>query len=1333
MASRKITAFRTTLGAILLCAVLQAFPVVSSAHDFGGSTTGGASDSPPPSPPPCDGQCGCEGPGGSSSGAESGEDVPQSCPNPDEPPNRSCDPVSYWNGSESLSEVDLKVAGVMPIHITRKYDSLSNFDSPVGYGWIFVHDRRLFEYPDGSVVVRYGCGNRDRYTASGGGYVSTAGGMRSTLVQNPDGTWELRYANGTRDRFNSQGSLTAFLDARGNRHEFTYDAAGKLPLTGTSKASATPGQPMIVSYVHRLTRIDERNAGGALTGRYVTFSYNVTTGRLLSVTANDGRSVSYVHDTAGGLTKGNLVQVSGLEGVTQTYGYTDANDEHNLTSITRAPGRTPVTNVYDNQDRVIRQEEGTRKIEFNYQTPLTKTVVTKTIKDQNGLNPYTVVTTYDFDSTGRITKITDAQGHEQRFVYNTAKRLERSEIWQKNGAAVTLLRAKNYAYDTAGHRTSEAVALDSGETVTKTWTFDHDWVASEQRVSSASPSKIFRTEYTFFFDSDGRPVAVKDEKRRKDDGSFQTTSYTYDAQNRLLTTTYPDGVKLINEYTGEFLTKTYFEVGGVEVSFFTKRFGYDAVGNQTERRDARNNLTQLAYDDLGRLVSITNPLGEERIETYADLLLTQVEIGRTTALGEGQVRKSIYDARGRLIEVQRKDDSGVFQTFEAYELDSEGQRLSTTDALGHKTKFAYDSLGRVISKTDPLNKTVQYGYNAAGDLTQTTDPFGRQITYDFDDLSRQIAIVELGVSPNPRTEYGYDAADNLTSVRDPGSHTTLYTFDSLSRNTRITSPLGQFVQHEYDGRDRVENTVTARGQRIAYSYEAWGPVKQERHFPTTSASTPDRTIDYGYDVDGNPTSVSDSAVQVAPIVLTTYDALSRRYDETMKYLPGGDRVLENRYDRYGNRSTLTLQDGGAITNTYTYDKRNRLAAATLSGQSISLNYLASDELQSVTFPSGVSRSYTYEDNGLVETIALSNSGGALATFEFTYDDAFNVESIEDNDGVHEFAYDGLDRLTATTRPSGLGLTNESYGYDSVGNREIPANGALYGYDSNNRITASPGVTYAFDDDGNMASRSDGSTLTHDVRNRLTTFSKSTTVASYLYDPLGRRLKKTVNGTSTWYVWDGENLIGEYSGAGVRQKDYAYLDREFIPALITDSNGAYFVHPDQVGTPRVLTGSSAQVVWNSRHDAFGQTLVDEDVDGNSITVTLNMRFAGQYFDAESGFHYNLIRDYDPATGRFLQMDPLLKEQLQHPYLYALSNPLRFIDPDGRQPLACLLAAPEVKLPPGSKGPIKKAACKDVKGCGEKCSCEYDVEFALCAMNFRCILNAKAKAEQCLSSC
>jgi RHS repeat-associated protein len=107
----------------------------------------------------------------------------------------------------------------------------------------------------------------------------------------------------------------------------------------------------------------------------------------------------------------------------------------------------------------------------------------------------------------------------------------------------------------------------------------------------------------------------------------------------------------------------------------------------------------------------------------------------------------------------------------------------------------------------------------------------------------------------------------------------------------------------------------------------------------------------------------------------------------------------------------------------------------------------------------------------------------------------------------------------------------------------------------------------------------------------------------------------------------------------------------------------YIHNDHLGTPQVMTDATGSVIWRAVYDPFGAAIVDEDVDGDGLLVSLNLRFPGQYYDQESGNFYNYFRDYDPATGRYIQSDPIGLAGGLNTYLYANANPNKYIDPTG----------------------------------------------------------------------
>ncbi len=108
---------------------------------------------------------------------------------------------------------------------------------------------------------------------------------------------------------------------------------------------------------------------------------------------------------------------------------------------------------------------------------------------------------------------------------------------------------------------------------------------------------------------------------------------------------------------------------------------------------------------------------------------------------------------------------------------------------------------------------------------------------------------------------------------------------------------------------------------------------------------------------------------------------------------------------------------------------------------------------------------------------------------------------------------------------------------------------------------------------------------------------------------------------------------------------------------------YRIEPDHLGTLRRVADSQNNTVWRWSSAPFGDTVPNEDPGGSGQSFTLNQRFAGQYFDRESGMHYNYNRYYDPATGRYDQSDPIGLEGGINTYTYVTNNPLSYVDPEG----------------------------------------------------------------------
>ena len=535
--------------------------------------------------------------------------------------------------------------------------------------------------------------------------------------------------------------------------------------------------------------------------------------------------------------------------------------------------------------------------------------------------------------------------------------------------------------------------------------------------------------------------------------------------------------------------------------------------------------------------------------------------------------------------------------------------------------------------------------------------------YTHDVLGRLTKIEQQGDPAVPTTTFTYDARGNVTSVTLPNGQTTTFTYDLLSRLVAETQPLGQVVRYAYDDLSRLDYKVNARGQKTDYTYHPWGALAGIDYYPGEAAPTPTRSVTFGYNLLGQLTDVTAPAIYSGgPLYSYTYDAVGRRQSETAHYIPGGPRTLTYGYDRWGNLASLVLSEGGVDrVHTYTHDKLNRLADAVLPGTAAHrFGYEADDRLRQIQHPNGVTTTYGYDTRGLLKSLSVVGGGGALEALGLAYDGVGNLKTLTAAAGASTFGYDGLDRLTSATYPGGLGLTDEAYAYDPLGNREDPVDPALWEYDANNRITASPGLTYGHDADGNLTSRSDGAVLTYNEDNRLTGFSLGSTTASYTYDPFGRRIGKSVNGVATWYLWAGTRLVGEYDAGGVPTVRYGHTGLNFAPVQVEMGGRVYQVHTDYRDAPVLLTDAGGTVVWKAAYQAFGRALIDDDPDGDGTRITFNVRLPGQYEDAESGFYYNYFRYYDPALGRYITSDPIGLAGGLNGFGYASSNPLRWTD-------------------------------------------------------------------------
>jgi len=254
------------------------------------------------------------------------------------------------------------------------------------------------------------------------------------------------------------------------------------------------------------------------------------------------------------------------------------------------------------------------------------------------------------------------------------------------------------------------------------------------------------------------------------------------------------------------------------------------------------------------------------------------------------------------------------------------------------------------------------------------------------------------------------------------------------------------------------------------------------------------------------------------------------------------------------------------------------------------------------------------------------------------------------------AWDNYGNLLSITDPEG-GITQ--YTHDALGN-------TLSQTDANNAANTR---SYVYDTDNRLIE-------VHDASNAI--------IASYRYDPFGRRISKTLNNGSqsntTYYFYSAEGLIAEADSNGQLTKSYGYAPGSTfttnplwmkVPATGTQTAAAYYTYQnDHLGTPQKLLNQSGVTVWSATYDAFGKATID-----SASTVSNNLRYPGQYYDAESGLHYNWNRYYNSKTGRYETSDPIGLWGGLNEYTYSYGNPLRYADPYGLFGMADMPTIPQ----------------------------------------------------------
>jgi len=296
-------------------------------------------------------------------------------------------------------------------------------------------------------------------------------------------------------------------------------------------------------------------------------------------------------------------------------------------------------------------------------------------------------------------------------------------------------------------------------------------------------------------------------------------------------------------------------------------------------------------------------------------------------------------------------------------------------------------------------------------------------------------------------------------------------------------------------------------------------------------------------------------------------------------------------------------------------------------------------------------------------------GGGTYTLRYTYDAVGNRISREDRDGVTTYSYDFANRLVSADDPAAA----ETFAYDENGNRLADKRANDYAYDAANRIQANSLYTFAHDPNGNLTGRTNKSgnatiTYAYNPEQQLSEVTTPDHSVSYKYDPLGRRIEKTVDGNIQRYVYDNEDIIAILDSTNRPTETFTHGPGIDEPLIMTKADGAsYFYHADGLGSITALTNDKKEIVETYTYKAYGEPTIKDRTGAILLKSAVGnpYLFTSRELDSESGLYYYRARYYDWRRGAFTQEDPLgLAGSDTNFYAYVKNGPTRAIDPTGK---------------------------------------------------------------------
>ncbi len=879
-----------------------------------------------------------------------------------------------------------------------------------------------------------------------------------------------------------------------------------------------------------------------------------------------------------------------------------------------------------------------------------------------GTYAYVTTSRAEYDSAGRVTGAYDANGNKTETTYTT------NSVGLVTGVTTTnpLNQTMSVALDPL--RGLTLTSTDLNEIVT---TQRYDALGRVTAVWLNSRATTLSADYTFAYTVSNTGPTSSTTKTLNDFAGYYTTVRIYDAQGR------PRQSQEMTPQGGRMVTDTFYDTRG----WVSRRYNgwWDDTTTPTTTPVSAADLHKsvpnqdfYTYDGLGRTVisekakdgvvvsktttvyngdraTVVPPTGAVTATTVTDPLGRTTELRQYTAAPTVNTPSNTFTGTFSV--------SGGTTAVTRYGYDGHGNNSTITDPQNNTWTTAYDLLGRATSRTDPDAGTTGMSYDNNGNLVQTTDSRSKAISYTYDALNRRTGQhtgpANAQSTNNRLAAWVYDNSNNaVAGMKYPlGKLTTATAFYGGNAYVRQQNNFNVFGAStgETITIPAVEGNLAGKYTYVR-SYTTTKGLLLREGLPA-GGTLPAETLTYGY------TSVFDLPDRVGGNISgyaqgTTYDAYGRVNQETIGAAPNLGYIT-NTYDPHTGWLTEQLITRAVGTprdvdkQAYTYD----LAGNILRQTSTRLGSATATETQCNKY------------DALRRLTAVWTATDDCAATPTGSDSTMVGDSLGPTSAYWtEWDIDVLGNRTKRTKHdlTGGADTVTTYTYDGAGDHQP------HTLTSTSTTGATPGTTtYSYDEAGNTLTRKTpeqgDQNLNWDDAGRLTSVAGSTNGdSSYIYDADGNLLlQKDDPGTTTLYLPSQQLTLNtaNQTVTGVR-----YYTLPGGGSAIRNGSGTnyLFMIADQHGTPALYLDSTAQTPTWRQFTPYGQDR------GPNISTIDNRGFLNQPTNTTTGLTHLGARDYDPTTGRFITVDPILDitdPQQMNGYAYASNNPITFSDPDG----------------------------------------------------------------------